>query len=274
MALLVGDIMPPNVYLAWGLPIDAEAFKLSGGMNRSIRVGSIVYKPVGDIVEATWCQECLSQLTPDQFRIAHPVRSLRGHWAESGWIASRWVEGVGGPQWHWNEILEVSQRFHRALGSVIKPPFLLKRSHRWAVADRAAWREASIQWLPKTISRVRILDELWKPLNLSPQVIHGDMSGNVLFSSGQTPAVIDFSPYWRPAAFADAVILMDGMLWYAWDEVVPLIPQTPTFLQLLVRAALFRLGALNERARMTDPDCLDELPTFDRAIAWLADKAG
>ena len=272
MDRLVGDLIPSAVQAAWGLSADDTASPLNGGGHRSVRVGDVVFKPVDDIVEATWCQECLSQLVPDRFRIAEPVRSLRGRWVESGWMASRWIEGVAGPDGHWGQLLETSARFHRPLSRVEPPPFLGQRTHRWAVADRAAWREVPLEWLPTTISRARILYELWEPLDLPAQVIHGDLSGNVLFGAGLMPAVIDFSPYWRPAAFADAVILMDGMLWFGGHAIVPLIPRTSTFSQLLVRAALFRLGALNERARTVDPACLDELPTFDQAIGWLTEN--
>ncbi len=269
MDLEVSDVMPPEVWTAWGLKPHDNALKLPGGGEQSIRVGPIVYKPVEDIEEAEWCQECLSRLVPNQFRIAVPIRSPKGHWVDAGWIASRWIEGVAGPEGHWVQVLEVSAQFHRALSKVARPPFLLQRTHRWALADRAAWGEASMQWVPSTLPRALMLKNLLRPVNLPVQVIHGDLSGNVLFAAGLTPAVIDFSPYWRPAAFADAVILMDGMLWFAWDDILPLIPRTMTFLQLLLRACLCRLGALNERARTVDPACVTELPTFDRTIAWL-----
>jgi prepilin-type processing-associated H-X9-DG protein len=38
-----------------------------------------------------------------------------------------------------------------------------------------------------------------RPVHLPAQLIHGDLGGNVLFADGEPPAVIDFSPYWRPA---------------------------------------------------------------------------
>lgn len=195
MDRLVGDLIPSAVQVAWGLSADNTALPLNGGGNRSVRVGDVVFKPVDDIGEATWCQECVSQLVPDQFRIAEPVRSLSGRWVESGWMASRWIEGVAGPNGHWGQLLETSARFHRALSRVEPPPFLGQRTHRWAVADRAAWREVPLEWLPTTISRARILYDLWEPLDLPFQVIHGDLSGNVLFGAGLMPAVIDFSPY-------------------------------------------------------------------------------
>lgn len=62
MDRLVGDLIPSAVQAAWGLSADDRASPLNGGGNRSVRVGDVVFKPVDDIVEATWCglgHECL-----------------------------------------------------------------------------------------------------------------------------------------------------------------------------------------------------------------------
>ena len=48
--------------------------------------------------------------------------------------------------------------------------------------------------------------------------MHGDLTGNVLFARGLPPAVIDFSPYWRPVGFASAVVVGDALLWEGADE--------------------------------------------------------
>ena len=62
-----------------------------------------------------------------------------------------------------------------------------------------------------------------RPVRAANQVIHGELSGNVLFAAGQAPAVIDFSPYRRPAAYADAIVAVDGLLWFgAGRELVKL----------------------------------------------------
>jgi len=37
--------------------------------------------------------------------------------------------------------------------------------------------------------------------------------GNVLFADASPPAVIDFSPYWRPAGLALAVAAVDALMW-------------------------------------------------------------
>jgi fructosamine-3-kinase len=60
------------------------------------------------------------------------------------------------------------------------------------------------------------VERLWKllrPLEQPSQLIHGDISGNILFATHLEPVVIDFSPYWRPAGFAAAVLIADATVW-------------------------------------------------------------
>jgi hypothetical protein len=74
-------------------------------------------------------------------------------------------------------------------------------------------------------------------------VIHGDLTKNVLFADPLQPAVIDVTPYWRPAGFAAAVVVGDAICWRDADP-DPLVVATLTvaeFPQLLVRAVIYRL---------------------------------
>jgi hypothetical protein len=118
----------------------------------------------------------------------------------------------------------------------------------------------------------RALSSLLRPVEaIASQVIHGDLTGNVLFVAGQAPAIIDFSPYWRLAAYADAIVAVDGLLWFgAGRELVTAAATGPGFPQMLVRASLFRLVALNEKVRIFDLDGLEsELKTFEPAIGCI-----
>jgi hypothetical protein len=76
----------------------------------------------------------------------------------------------------------------------------------------------------------------------SSQLIHGDLGGNVLFHHALPPAVIDVSPYWRPAAYAAAIVVADAVAWGgAEDDLVErLLRQQGD--QLLLRAVLFRVA--------------------------------
>jgi len=56
------------------------------------------------------------------------------------------------------------------------------------------------------------------------------------------PAVIDFSPYWRPAGLALAVAAADALLWSGADPVIlDDLADQPEFDQLLARALVYRL---------------------------------
>jgi Ser/Thr protein kinase RdoA (MazF antagonist) len=59
-----------------------------------------------------------------------------------------------------------------------------------------------------------------RPVRVPSQVIHGDLTGNVLFDDSQPPAIIDFSPYWRPAAYASAIVVADALVWKRADRQV------------------------------------------------------
>ncbi len=100
-----------------------------------------------------------------------------------------------------------------------------------------------------------------------PQVVHGDLAGNVLFAPGLPPAIIDFSPYWRPTTYAAAIVAVDGVLWFGADTtLLRQVADEAGSSMPLVRAIIFRLIALNERSR-SDRSALDELPLFLNAAS-------
>lgn len=140
----------------------------------------------------------------------------------------------------WPEIIAVGERFHAALAGIPRPSFLDQRSSRWAISDRVAWGEIPASEFP----HVRHLPELvcaLRPVTAPGQLIHGDLTGNVLFDSPQPPAIIDFSPYWRPAAYASAIVIADALVWQgARRQVVDAVTHIGDFGQYLIRALIFR----------------------------------
>jgi uncharacterized protein (TIGR02569 family) len=101
------------------------------------------------------------------------------------------------------------------------------------------------------------------PVVAPSQLIHGDLTGNVLFAEGMTPAVIDLAPYWRPAGYATAIVAADALVFHDADEtVLDALPAERELAQLLVRAVLFRrVVALLSGHRSTALDA-----AFARAI--------
>lgn len=225
-------------------------------------------KPTEDGSETRWIAELLARIAEDGFRLARPLRALDGRWVVEGWSASWFVEGEPGPDGRWVELLTAARAFHAALSVSPRPGFLPSRTHRWAVADRVAWGEASVTAVPQVAPLLARLESARLPLAAGCQLVHGDLSGNVLFAEGQVPAIIDFSPYWRPAAFADAIIAVDGLLWFgAAPDLLRRAASTSDFPQFLLRALIFRLVAMNERARDTVADLRGELVGFERAAS-------
>ena len=74
-------------------------------------------------------------------------------------------------------------------------------------------------------------------------MVHGDLTDNVHLHPRLPPLVLDLTAYWRPAAYASAVVVADAVVFRGADHglVARVAAQEgPDFPQLLVRALLFR----------------------------------
>jgi aminoglycoside phosphotransferase (APT) family kinase protein len=87
-----------------------------------------------------------------------------------------------------------------------------------------------------------------------PQLVHGDLTGNVLFAPGQPAAVIDISPYWRPPSYAEAVVAADALCWHDADASIVALTDLPV--EAVARALLFRMATTNELAT-AEPETVD-----------------
>jgi uncharacterized protein (TIGR02569 family) len=230
---------PPSVCVAFGA--DAPV-RLPGGQGSTYAAGDVVLKPVFDEREGVWLAAVLAALPePDDLRIIRPVAATSGRWVVDGWSAWRRLPGTG-QTGRWQETLEVSRRFHAAVARV---PWsdAIASGHAWAIGDRFAWGEGGVE-LPRSLRAVASrLAEARRDLDLPSQLVHGDLLSNVLFDDGAPPAVIDVSPRWRPARYADAIVVADAIAWAdAPADAIDALSDDDGR-QLLIRAVLFRLGA-------------------------------
>ncbi len=227
----------PDVLDAFGVG-GFDLVPLSGGEGKALRAGDLVLKPCDDPVEWTWLGHVLPTLRPDGFRLALPIPTPDGRWVADGWCAQPLVEGAHAERW--GDVVEVGRRFHEQTTDLERPAFLDVRTHPWAVGDRVAWEEVPSPVEHPLLDRVL---ERRRPVTLQAQVIHGDLTENVLFADELPPAIIDITPYFRPASFASAVVIGDAVRWRDADPepLLDAVRDDPEFPQLFVRAVIYRL---------------------------------
>jgi uncharacterized protein (TIGR02569 family) len=254
---------PDRVIRAFGMRGTPEP--LTGGRGTAWRVGSRVFKPADvSYGQIEWQAEVLAAARPQGVRLVLPLRSVDGTFVVAGWMATPFVEAVHEPG-RWLEILTVGRRLVAALADVPRPAFLDARRTHWDVADRMAWGDEPLDRLG-VYPHIDALARLRSPVQASAQVIHGDLTGNVLFAKGLVPAVIDFAAYWRPAAYAGAIVVADALVWEgAPDDVVTGLEGDGDAGQFLVRALLFR--ALVEVLRNPGLDPEAAARPFSHAVA-------
>ncbi|MGH9121712.1 MAG: hypothetical protein ACRDYC_07155 [Acidimicrobiales bacterium] len=230
---------PHEVLEAWGVSTVAQ---LPGGKGTVYGTDALVFKPVDDRQEVEWLSRTLQALPHfSTLRLIRPAPSLDGAWVVAGWSAWERLVGTEAPG-RWREVLEVSDRFHAQVANVAWSESI-GRQHPWALGDAFAWGEYELS-IPAVLGApVNELIRRRVPIDLPRQLVHGDLCGNVLFEEGLPPAVIDISPLWRPKRFADAIIVVDSMMWHGAGEDALEGFVDPIGDQMLVRALLFRLAA-------------------------------
>jgi uncharacterized protein (TIGR02569 family) len=217
---------------------------LAGGRGLAWKVGDRILKLV-DVtpIELEWQATALSTQPRDGFRLSLPLRAVDGSVVVDGWAAWPVLAGQH-EQRRWVDIIEVGRRFHRAIESLDRPAFLDGRTDPWAIGDRVAWGDGPDTPYRQVPYVAELLDRL-RPLPTFDQLIHGDLTGNVLFADDEPPAIIDLSMYWRPVGYATAIVVADAIVWEgAGDELVQYaLQREEAFDQLLARALVFRLVA-------------------------------
>jgi uncharacterized protein (TIGR02569 family) len=236
----MGRTPPPQAVLASFGVAGRTAEALAGGEGNSWRAGDLVFKPA-DLqgIELKWQASILGQITCDGFRVARYRLAADGSACLDGWCATEYVAGHHAAG-RWPEVIAVGDRFHQALAGFPRPGFLDHRESRWAVGDRVAWEELPAARFAQ-VPHLSRLAAARRPVSAASQLIHGDLGGNVLFDDELPPAVIDFSAYWRPVAFAAAIVVADALVWEGADaDILDAVSGTEAFGQYLIRALIYR----------------------------------
>ncbi len=256
------ELPPRHVLEAFGG--SAEPVPLPGGRGRAWRVGDLVLKPA-DLTpdELAWQAVVLPTVDAPDVRLSFPQRAVGGELVVDGWTAWSYLTGKH-RQAGWLDVIAVGDLFHRAIAGLHRPSFVTARSDPWSVGDRVAWGEAPIDPYREAPHLVRLAEHL-APVRAGSQLIHGDLTGNVLFADGLPPAVIDLSLYWRPKAFATAIVVADALVWEGADEsLIDSVAVIDEFGQMLLRALLFRIVAAAESGFEGDGSEIERL--YARAV--------
>lgn len=263
---------PPDHVLTAFNAVGHELERLPGSRGRTWRAGNTVVKAVDEPVEASWLASVLEQRPVPGVRIARPIRSTDGRWVVSGWTAHRFVAGGLAPRF--DEIRVAGQALHEAMADVPEPRFLRERSDLASWADRLAWGEVldTEERLGQghAVALYRELAASRRPVTAPSQLTHGDLFGTVLFAGDADPAVVDVTPFWRPAGWASAVLAIDAVArGGAPIEVIGEWADGPDWPQLVRRAALFRLAASLAHPRTPADDLVAMLSTAERVDRFL-----
>ncbi len=246
---------------------------LEGGQGSAWRVGDTVLKPldVGED-EHAWAAGTLAGLRCDGFRVAGARRAADGSFVVAGWGAWEWLAGRHEER-RWADVVAVGNRFHAALARTPRPAFIAARTHRWAVGDRVAWDELPVEDF-RHVKHLARLAAVRRPVDLPSQLIHGDLGSNVLFADPLPPAIIDFSPSWRPAPYASAIVVGDALVWEGADRtILDAVGEIPELPQLLVRALIMR-AVVDRLFRPNEPIRPDDADPYLPAVELACELAG
>lgn len=247
---------------AFGLA--GEPTPLDGGRGTSLLVGDVVLKPAGDPQEAVW-RAVLYERTPQAgFRLPRPRRAVDGRVVVDGWVAFERLVGVHS-RLRQLDVLALSQRFHEAIAHEPRPPFLDRASDPWTTAQRAVWGATPLRpYLG--LKHVAPLVAALRPVGGRPQLVHSDLTTNVLFADPEPPGIIDLSPWWAPPEYARAIVVADSLLWDAADPALAELVTPQFFLRaVLFRKIVDRLFRADEAERPDDDD--HYAPVVELALA-------
>ncbi|GAB6898421.1 aminoglycoside phosphotransferase/kinase family protein [Kineosporia succinea] len=251
----------PHVLDLFAVPEDTQP--LPGGQGHSVRAGDLVLSPGRDPRIQDWLSPLLARFAVrldvdptrrrQDLRVAVPVPARDGSWVVDGWAASRYEPGTVTCQ-NLDLAIAAGHVLHARLASLLRerPAGLEGHTDRWSVAERVAFGEEAVPPLRPAVHELvtRALASL-DASSLGPdQLVHRDLAGNVLLDADGAPVVIDVSPAWRPVLWADAVCVLDSVMWQgAAPEALDEWTSGP-HRDAMLRAAVFRLVA-------DDPEDLD-----------------
>jgi hypothetical protein len=210
-------IAPPHeVLTAYGFSERPQPMA-GGRVSGAWQVGGAVLKRVGDPAEEAWRRTVYLDWPSDSgVRVPRPLPDRKGQWVVDGWSAHALVPGrtvsvVEDPDW----FRVACESFLDVTSALARPAFLDTRDDPWTTADRLL--DADAEPPAAVAGFVKECRGEGECVEGRPQVVHADLSGNVL-RDGQVAGVIDWPVQWWPRALALAVVVVDALCWQGATE--------------------------------------------------------
>lgn len=243
---------PDQVLRAFG--VEGAPLPVAGGQGDSWRCEGIILKPSlsGDFQQ--WLGVEVNAVLAGSGDLTWPevVAAVDGRWTVDGWGAARFVDEARpmSARRDWRGVITAGRILHDRLSSLARPAFLDATTGAWAAADRAVWGEAEVAVHPRLAHVVNRSSAVLRRSPFppgDPQVVHGDLAGNVLEVPDGPPVVIDLSPYWRQPAYAEGIVVADAITWHGADA--DLAAQLDVPPSAIARGLMFRILTSSEQYR-------------------------
>lgn len=233
--------IPKDVLEAFNLKGNVEP--LSGGQNTSVKINDFVLKPVDNDSYCEWVLSIISKINPQGYRISKPIKSKTGTFIYEGWCCTKYEPGEN-VEGNVSSKLKAARLFHSDLAKVDfhSAP---KSDDPWSNAHEVVWQRKQ---LPKEMCKeaTEIIGSLLEKAKLqnsyNVQIVHSDLSGNILFDKKLDPLIIDFSPTIAPVEYAEAILVCDCIAWQDSPVTdIDLLPDSEFYREMIFRAIIFRL---------------------------------
>jgi hypothetical protein len=221
----VPDPTPPAARVLDLFAVPDDVHHLPGGSGGTFLAGDLVLSPGRGADLLTWLSPILARLSVtleedpvSRLRVALPIPARDGAWVVDGWAATRFEPGLEAC-----DDLEVTRRAGRLLHARLDErvrtpdPSVEARSDRWAQAERMAFGEQELAGAEDAVELAARALAGCTPDTAPRQLVHADLAGNVLLDPTGSAFVVDFSPAWRSAGWAEAVCVLDSVLWQGAD---------------------------------------------------------
>ena len=214
------EAAPPSARVLdlFAVPDDVE--HLPGGVGGSFRAGDLVLSPGRDAAVMAWLAPVLARLAvaleedrESRLRLALPIPARDGSIVVDGWAATRFEPDLE-PCTDLGITRRAGRLLHARLDERVREPHpsLAARSDRWALAERMAFGELELSGDAGAVELAEQALAGCTPDESPRQLVHADLSGNVLTDPSGAAFVVDFSPAWRPVGWAEAVCVLDSVI--------------------------------------------------------------